>query len=49
MENGILKLEEASFLVEKMKETLATMEEELEKASKMAEQVKFVNFSGVYD
>ena len=40
MENGILKLEEASFLVEQMKETLATMEEELEKASKTAEQVK---------
>ncbi|GIY28601.1 dynein heavy chain 5, axonemal, partial [Caerostris extrusa] len=39
MENGISKLEEASFLVEGMKETLAVMEEELEVASKTAEQV----------
>ncbi|XP_035225006.1 dynein heavy chain 5, axonemal-like [Stegodyphus dumicola] len=39
MESGISKLEEASLLVERMKETLATMEEELELASKTAEQV----------
>nr|XP_042899545.1 dynein axonemal heavy chain 5 [Parasteatoda tepidariorum] len=39
MENGISKLEEASMLVERMKETLAVMDEELEQASKTAEQV----------
>ncbi|XP_054710373.1 dynein axonemal heavy chain 5-like [Uloborus diversus] len=39
MENGISKLEEASLQVEKMKETLALMEEHLELASKTAEQV----------
>ncbi|GFR25537.1 dynein heavy chain 5, axonemal [Trichonephila clavata] len=40
MENGISKLEEASLMVERMKETLSLMEEELELASKTAEQVK---------
>ncbi|GFY65841.1 dynein heavy chain 5, axonemal, partial [Trichonephila inaurata madagascariensis] len=39
MENGISKLEEASLMVERMKETLSLMEEELELASKTAEQV----------